>query len=455
MLKRALQFVVPAVLMVTSACSEQHTSDPSTSDTTDALATPPPPGMTISNPHLATSVSRTLNPMSAAVAGTDSVVYISIEPGTFPTATGVLIRNTVTQNVIHAAIIDGGFDPVAIAGDAGDLLELTIERPEDPHVIYVKVPPRKPPNIVRTSPSKGRIDVALNTMIEIVFSEPVNPNTLTSSSIRVMRGSVQVVGQIELASNGLSAQFHSLEGLLGGTAYEIHVTPDVRDADGDRLDADYTINFTTEGCAGYAIPTSCPPFPTGGMSTVTGVVREWTPSGLKPVAGALVYGWVQGSTFGYATGAVQTDADGRYVHQSIPNLKLLLTVFKEGHTQPCAMLADITGSDDPIDLEIVSNDNLMMQATTAKPRISGTIYEMINGVRIPVSGAWVYFDAFDDLVAASVYSSVDGTYALCRLTSIGWGQGIYAGKPGYEWAYTHMDLLPGADTKFDIELKRQ
>jgi hypothetical protein len=119
------------------------------------------------------------------------------------------------------------------------------------------------------------------------------------------------------------------------------------------------------------------------------------------------------------------------------------------------VLIDVTGNNDPVDLEVVSRDNPVMQATAPLPRISGTVYEMVGGVRIPISGAWIVFEPFDDLVAASIYSNVDGQYALCRLHSFGFGQIIGAYKEGYELGYTVMNVLPGSDTKFDIELKRQ
>ena len=453
MLKRALQFVVPALLIGTAACSDPGPGDGR--DTTDAKATTPPEGMTISNPHRAGSVSRNLGVQAVAVAADDSVVFVSVEPGTFPTATGVNIRNTKSKTVVHAVIENGGFDPVAIQADADDVLEMTLERPEDPHVIYVRVPPRKPPNVVRTRPGKGRIDVALNTLIEIVFSEPVDPKTVTPTSVHLFRGSFEVAGQLEVSPNGWSVQFHPTEGLLGGTPYVLTVTPDVRDGDGDRLDANYTIDFRTTGCAGYAIPENCPPIPTGGTSIVSGVVKEWTSSGLKPVADAIVFGWVQAPSFGYATGGVLTDSQGRFVHQSLPNQKLELYAHKDGLTQPCGMLIEVTGDNEPVNLEMVSRDNPMLQATTPLPRISGMVYEMVNGVRVPVSGVWLVFEPFDDLVAATIYSNVDGQYALCRLHTLGFGQIIGAYKEGYELGYNVLNVLPGSDTKFDIEMKRQ
>jgi len=454
MLKRALQFVVPAVFFAALACSDRPAIDPYISDTTEALVSPTPDGMSISNPHRVASLSKNLGVSAAVLAADDSVVFVSVEPGTFPTATGVYIRNMTTQYVVHATIVSGGFDPVAIQGDADDVLELTLERIEEPHVIYVKVPPRKPPNIVRTLPGKGRVDVALNTQIEIIFSEPVDPKTVTSPSIRLTRGSFQVPGQMVIGANGWSVEFHPTEGLLGGTPYEIAISSDVRDGDGDRLDTNYTIDFRTTGCPGYAIPMSCPPIPTGGGSVVSGVVTAWTPDGLKPVAGALVYGWVQTASFGYATGAVRTDDEGRFQHPNLPNQKLQLAVFKAGYAQPCAMLIDVTGDNEPVDLQIVLTSNPMEQATTRRPRISGIIYEVVDGVRVPVSGASVYFDAMDDLIAATNISATDGAYALCHLHNLGFGQSIYAWKQGYSIAYTHIDLLPNDDIKFDIELKR-
>ena len=69
----------------------------------------------------------------------------------------------------------------------------------------------------------------------------------------------------------------------------------------------------TSGCPGYADQTHCPPFPTGGPYSISGVLTLRTASGAAPLAntgvGAFVV-MINGSGYGMAPAI--TDADGRY-----------------------------------------------------------------------------------------------------------------------------------------------
>src|SRR5688500_19003723 len=63
-------------------------------------------------------------------------------------------------------------------------------------------------------------------------------------------------------------------------------------------------------CPGYAIPSSCPPFPTGGTGVVSGVLRERSGTGTHPLGGASVWAWFQLTNHGYNGGRVQTNSNG-------------------------------------------------------------------------------------------------------------------------------------------------
>jgi hypothetical protein len=63
------------------------------------------------------------------------------------------------------------------------------------------VPPRKAPIIVRTEPKKNKRDVAINQLIQVVFSEPIAAGSLTRENFDLRSGSTQVAGQLRFADS--------------------------------------------------------------------------------------------------------------------------------------------------------------------------------------------------------------------------------------------------------------
>ncbi len=238
--------VIASLVIGAAACSDGNPSAPDNQE---------PPGVVISNSQL--------RPPAASVAGTQtanvvseqsSVAYVSAEPGTYPDSTRISIRNLTSNSLTTTVkVINGGFDPVAIQGIAGDLLELTIYMIDgSTTVVELRVPARRPPTVVRSNPGKGRVDVAVNSVsISAIFSEPIDPKTVNTASLRLMRDGQPVSGTIRLEENAWTADFLPDRPLAPLTNYELVVSRDVRDPDGDALDALYTATFTTG-------PSPCP-----------------------------------------------------------------------------------------------------------------------------------------------------------------------------------------------------
>ena len=131
-----------------------------------------------------------------------ATAYVSLPRGTLQEGVGLEIRNTRTGALITAPLVLGGFDPVAIAAQVGDVLAfhgvggaVVTPRP--------KVPPRRPPMIVRTDPPLERRDVPLNATLRVVFSEPIDPGSLSSTAITLTQLGTPVPGTVRLHSSDL------------------------------------------------------------------------------------------------------------------------------------------------------------------------------------------------------------------------------------------------------------
>lgn len=244
------------------ACSENRNTP--LGITADTTLTPPseplpPPGLVVSE-----SGSGSASVDSASVLGSGettgavAVAYVSALPGTFPGAITVQIRNRTTGDTPtpQIAVSDGGFDPVAVSASEGDELELAILQPDGKVTfVHLTVPHRVPPVVVRTSPPKGRTDIALNAMPVVVFSEPIDPATLTLTSVQLLRGGTPVAGTVRLEEDGFTAQFTPGAPLEPSTTYELVVTREILDLDGDPLEAEVRVDFTTDAIQSSGVGT--------------------------------------------------------------------------------------------------------------------------------------------------------------------------------------------------------
>jgi hypothetical protein len=212
---------------------------------------PEPRGIVISNAQLSSAAASIAGAQTAsAVSEESSFAYVSAEPGTYPDSTRVSIRNLTANSPAKAlTVVDGGFDPVAIEARAGNELELTISFSGGATTVMdVRVPSRRPPTVVRTDPAKGRVDVAVNSVsisVGAIFSEPIDPKTLTATSLLLLRDGKPVSGTVRLSENGWTAAYLPDRPLAPLTSYDLVVTRDIRDLDGDALDGSYSSTFTT------------------------------------------------------------------------------------------------------------------------------------------------------------------------------------------------------------------
>lgn len=201
------------------------------------------------------------NPVAVAQTGAasvhgradDRVVWVSLPPGSFPQATAAVVEHPRAGTSTTPVLREGGFDPVPIAAAEDDTLVILLTTPGHLLRAFVPVPRRKPPIVVRTDPPKRKLDVPLNAVLHIVFSEPVAAPSLDAASLAIRLGGTVVPAA--LVSGGTSVLVTPTASLQLATTYELHITTAVRDLDGDSLTATEVVPFTTvaspEGALGF------------------------------------------------------------------------------------------------------------------------------------------------------------------------------------------------------------
>jgi hypothetical protein len=253
MISSRIQKTVILLSLLIVSCTEQRATGPVAVDQRLPSA---PSGVVASN-------ASTTSVAGAGVARSNGITYVSAAPGTFIGATTVRIRNRTSNGAaVTVQAVDGGFDPVGILAEAGD--EVMLETPGLPAntPMAVSVPPRRPPKIVRTSPSKGRIDVALSVQIEIIFSEPVLRGSVFSGGIVLSSPAGGVPGHIDVSADGIKAVFIPDIELTPGTTYSLVIKATITDLDGDPLEGEETTTFTT-------VPQPPGPFTPGSIAFVS------------------------------------------------------------------------------------------------------------------------------------------------------------------------------------------
>lgn len=241
-----LALVVAVTVLWTVACGEDVQGPGELLDSPDD----PPQFLStliVSNPVVSAAVAG--GGLSGGSMSGAEVAFISLPPGNLTNGEGVIIRNRGTGTVKTAAMVDGGFDPVPVTATAGDTLDVRVEMSGGALLeVFAVVPASRPPVVVRTDPPLEERDVWVYARMLAVFSEPIDPATLTGSSVQLLWDGMPVPGTPRLEeSMNLVVTLTPAQLLDPGTDYTLLITQEIEDLDGDAVAGELRVDFRTVG----------------------------------------------------------------------------------------------------------------------------------------------------------------------------------------------------------------
>jgi hypothetical protein len=200
------------------------TNPPNTSTTVPVYSTVTATFSEAIDPATVTASSFTLMDGTTPVPGT--VTYSSGNATFTPAA--FLSPNTVYTAKISTGVKD-------LAGNALSSNYLWQFKTSAPDIT--------PPTVISTSPVNSASAVAINSTITAIFSEPVDPVTITTAEFTLMNGTNAVSGTVTYS--GTMATFTPSTSLATNTLYTATITTGVKDLAGNAMSANYSWSFQT------------------------------------------------------------------------------------------------------------------------------------------------------------------------------------------------------------------
>lgn len=122
------------------------------------------------------------------------------------------------------------------------------------------------PTVNSTNPASGATNVALNQLIAVTFSEAMDPDTLTTATFTVKRGSKLVAGKV--IYSGRTAMFKPGVNLGKNTVFTCKISTMAKDRAGNSLAVNEVWSFTTGAVADTTAPTVLSTDPVSGATEV-------------------------------------------------------------------------------------------------------------------------------------------------------------------------------------------
>jgi hypothetical protein len=91
------------------------------------------------------------------------------------------------------------------------------------------------PRVRDVVPEDGAIDVPVTTDVTVTFNEPVVPATVDNTTFQVIEGETLVPGSVSLSPDATQATFEPTVRLSNSSVYEVRLTSEIQDGEGDSL----------------------------------------------------------------------------------------------------------------------------------------------------------------------------------------------------------------------------
>ena len=133
-----------------------------------------------------------------------TVVYVSLPSGAIPNGLSASLSDLHTGASFNATVVDGGFDPLALPAVAEDTVLIVVRETggASSTSFLSVVAAGTAPIVVRTDPLPHTGDVSLNSLVVVVFSEPLDSATVNTGSVELRRGTTPLRGTVRFADDG-------------------------------------------------------------------------------------------------------------------------------------------------------------------------------------------------------------------------------------------------------------
>jgi hypothetical protein len=156
---------------------------------------------------------------------------------------------------------------------------------------------------------------------------------------------------------------------------------------------------------------------------------------------------------GLRSGNVRTDANGQFAIYA-PESTITVHVDKPGFVQQCvvqtAVRADVALQVELTTTGTLSSTNAPRPQSASGPALTGSVFEVMNGVRRPIAGAAFWLQYYDDLAAATTQSDLDGRFLLCNVMQ---RAALHVSKLGYQTATLAIDAPQTAPLEIELKLR--
>jgi hypothetical protein len=310
--------------------------------------------------------------------------------------------------------------------------------------------------VISTSPLGLAADVPLNSIINVTFSEAMDPATFTLATFTLMQGTTPVSGAVTYA--GTTATLTPASNLAAGVLYTATITPGVRDLAGNMPATAFTWTFTTgtttdttapivssttplDAAAGVALNSTVNAIFSEGMSAATLTPATFTlKQGSTAISGTVTYAGIT-ATFtpqgNLAAGTLYTATITTGVKDlagNVPEADYTWT-FTTGTTIDTT--APTVRSTIPLDLARGVALNSAINAIFSEAMSAGTLNTATFTLKrgsTPVSGTVTYIGATASFKPASILAS-STTYTATLGTGVKDAAGN-AMATAYTWTFT-------------------
>ncbi len=241
------------------------------------------------DPLTITSSTFLLKQGSVAVPG--AVTYVGAKANFSPTG------NLDYSKVYTATVTTGAKDL------AGNSLAINL------NFSFTSVADITMPSVMSTNPLNNAVGVSRNKVISIVFSEAMDPITISSTTLTLKQGTTSIAGIV--AYSGTTATFTPSSDLTALTLYTAAISTGAKDLNGNAITTGLSWSFTTSGSLTGLMPVDLGAAANYVILSKTGISNISTSAitgdlGLSPAATSYVTGLSVTNATGYATSAQVT-----------------------------------------------------------------------------------------------------------------------------------------------------